>query len=139
MDKSTPTPLPPKEQVEKENNEFFRRQKLFEPLVASEAWKELTLILSAQHAAQLQELVKPPGDGVNVTLVDQYRKGVVFGIQLTLKTPYATIETAKEILRELANRQPKDNSDGRPTDRFDSDGYELPDGAIVRNLSGNDE
>lgn len=126
---------------EEDEAEFIRRRGLFTGLTASDGWKELERILQAQHAGQLVELLSPPSmtteaDGMKLALMSEYRKGVVFGIQLTLKTPYATIASADDI---IANRQAveKDNANAsRERSRTDSDGTELPSGAIVTDLSG---
>lgn len=130
-----------KRQLESDRQQFYKRRKLFEDLLQNPAWKELEGILLAQHAMQLAELLAPPRiavgetpiDGLAQTLVGEYRKGVVFGIQLTLKTPHATIETAKEILAEFNRQHEGQKSDAS---RTDNDGHDLPDGAIVTDLSG---
>jgi hypothetical protein len=137
--------MTPQEQTEADEREFIRRKTLFEPLVASAAWKELEGILLAQHTGQLQRLLAPPSltdgavaiDGLAQVMSSEYRKGVVFGIQLTLKTPHATIASANEI---ISARQEKEKTNARPsTSRpasVDDDGNRLPDTARVTDLSG---
>ena len=107
-----------------DEREFLRRKALFEELVETAAWKELKKIGEAQITSQtLQVMVAPPdtGEGVLYAMKDNYRKGAVFGIDLILKTPYATIATAKDIIREKEphdGRQRYDDSndgDGEPT------------------------
>lgn len=124
---------------EADKQQFFKRQKLFEALTASESWKELQQILLAQHATQLQLILEPPDrtvDGLAMSLMDHYRKGVVYGIQMTLKTPYATIETAKDIQRELTQRTKKETANG--PEQFTDDGEQLSDTTRVTDLSGGD-
>ena len=123
---------------EADTQEFFKRRKLFEPMVATEAWKELEKISLAQCAGQFDIIMKPPiatSDGLAHMLRDNYHKGVVFGIKLMIATPHATILQAKEILSSL-NRQQKDDTNGRRIDNTDDDGQQLPDSAIVTDLSG---
>lgn len=139
----------PEEQRQEDELEFLRRKALFEPMVASAAWKELEKILLAQHAGQLQNLLAPPQlvanseagpialDGMAQVLKSEYYKGVVFGIQLTLKTPYGTIASANEIIALRQDRE-KDSSDVFRTKRasHDDDGNPLPESARVTDLSG---
>jgi hypothetical protein len=128
-------------ETEKSNREFIRRKLLFEVMVETEAWKELTKILTAQKQSQLNNILTPPSpemDGINRTLLSEYQKGVVFGIQLTMATPYATINTAKEIISDINRQNVKDE---KHDDRIelDNDGHELPAGATVRDLSGDNQ
>lgn len=137
------------EKIADDERQFIARKGLFEPMLLTPAWKELEAILQAQHAGQLQNLLAPPKlvagnnetavavDGLAQALLSEYQKGVVFGIQLTLKTPYATIASANEIisLRQTKEKETADASRTRSTS-VDDDGNRLPDGATVTDLGG---
>lgn len=97
--------------MENDDKEFLRRKALFEPMLASEAWKELEQILKAQAETQIAILTRAPNpdqNGLAQVMGSEYRKGAVFGIQLTLTTPHAIIKTANEIIE--ARQEPKENS-----------------------------
>ena len=145
--------MTPQEQLEADEREFLRRKSLFNAMLATEAWKELEKILLAQHNGQLQALLAPTVvvqqgplgpfalDGLAQALKSEYLKGVVFGINLTLMTPRATIASANEI---IANRQEKEKDNAKRSSQpivivnpgFGADGERLPESAIVTDLGG---
>lgn len=144
--------MTPQEQVEADEREFLRRKSLFDPMLNTEAWKELEAILRSQYAGKIQEILAPPVvinqgatgpfpvDGTAQAMRSEYNKGVVFGINLTLMTPRATIASANDI---IANRQEKEKHDAQRSSQpavrsasHGADGEQLPDGATVTDLSG---
>lgn len=134
----------PEEQRDEDEREFLRRKALFEPMLKTPAWIELEQILLSQYASMLQDVLSPPQvrgesipDGMAHALRSEYLKGVVFGIQLTLKTPRGTIASANEIIADRLERE-KGNTDASRSSRpsIDPDGNQLPDGAIVTELGG---
>lgn len=135
----------PQEQREADEREFLRRKALFEPMLNTDAWKELEKILLAQYNSVLQEILSPPQvrgaeipDGVAHALRSEYHKGVVFGIQLTLSTPRGTIASANEIIADRLERE-KGTTDASRESRpanIDPDGNQLPDSAVVTELGG---
>lgn len=131
--------LNPQEQKIADEKEFYRRRALFEPMVQTEAWKEFMKISLAQTSSMTRNALAPPApdrDGINNVLVSEFHKGVVFGIQLTMKTVYDTISAAIDIKKSEVNRQTKETENAQRDERFDSDGHELPDGAVVSDLGG---
>lgn len=127
-----------------DDKEFLKRRELFEPLLKSEAWKELEKILMAQVEAHTQQMLLPADtskSGLAHSLVTEFRKGAVFGITTAIKTPYATIKTAEEIVQNRQNvKEPNyEHPIVRPVQQpgFDNiSGDELPEYAVVTDLSG---
>ena len=122
------------EQAEFDKQQYYKRRQLFEEMLLTPAWKEFEAILQAQRAVRIEIILKainPEQNGTAQMLNDMYYKGVAYGIQLTLETPHDTITTAKEILQAQGNKQ--------DAERIDNDGNNLPESAIVRDLSGDDQ
>ena len=128
---------PPLNQIEQDEQEFFKRRKLFELLIETPGWKELVNILNAQRNTQLSMALAPFDptlDGTAQAFRAEYGKGVAYGILQAITTPHATINQAIEILRQKGTTE-----DGKPNDRYDDLGTELGEHAIVRDLSGDDQ
>jgi hypothetical protein len=130
------------------DKEFIRRKALFEPMVASEAWKEFSKILEAQYQAHLKSLLSsadPSHDGLAQVMNSEYRKGAAFGIQVALATPHGTIAQAQEIIKshhvakEDPNAPRRSNlSDSERKLGIDESGELLPDTVRITDLGGDE-
>lgn len=131
-------------ELSEDDKEFLRRRELFEPMLKTDAWKEFEKILMSQVEAHTQQMLLPADtsrDGLSHSLVTEFRKGAVFGITTAIKTPYATIKTAEELLQNRQNvKEPEyEHSIVRPVQQpgFDNiSGDELPEYAVVTDLGG---
>ena len=86
-------------QLTDDAKEFIRRMRLFEPMVKSEAWKELTAIALAQQQNQRLQLDAPVVSESEEKLQNYY-KGIIFGINLMITTPSRIIEDARSIIAQ---------------------------------------
>ena len=128
---------PQQNQTELDEQEFFKRRRLFEILIETPAWKELASILTSQRNTQMLYALSPIDaslDGYAQILRAEYSKGVAYGILQTLTTPHATINQAIEILRQKGT-----DENGQRNDKHDELGNELGPDTIVRDLSGDDK
>jgi hypothetical protein len=127
------------EEVEKEVRLYLRRKRLFEELLASEAWKELEGILKAQREQQLRQLLEAGlpegGDGVLQVLRSEYRKGVIFGLELAVQTPRATIAIAQQLIQDTRQKE-RSSTDASGNGTTGDDDDDLGPGVHVTDLSG---
>src|SRR5687767_863537 len=84
-------------QLTDDAKEFLRRMRLFSPMLGSDAWKELMTIAEAQKQAQRIVLEQPTKSRLDER-EHNYRKGIIFGINLMMTTPSMIIDQAKDIL-----------------------------------------
>lgn len=102
----------------------LKRAKLFEEMLASEAWKELAAIVKAQREMHLGNVLSAATgeiDGISHVLRTEFAKGVAFGLGIAVDTPNGVISTAKHIIaargsvdvpqQEIGNGQRRSASD----------------------------
>lgn len=87
-----------------EERSILRIAKLFEEMVATEAWKEYRKILESQVSERerlaLMPLAEMQGDFYGRAAHMECIKGAIIGLRLALSIPASTIDHAKDILRE---------------------------------------
>lgn len=93
-----------KRQAREANRRDKKRAEVFEAMVATEAWKEYSLLLSAS-IQQFGDQVLAPANGLDGAFSSEYTKGTIKGLLLAQSLPQATIETVK------ANKLPDDDGD----------------------------
>lgn len=84
-------------QLTDDAKEFLRRMRLFQPMLNSDAWRELMAIAEAQKNAQRVVLEQPTKSRLDER-EHNYRKGIIFGINLMMTTPSMIIDQAKDII-----------------------------------------
>ena len=79
---------------QEDENQIIRQGEVLEGLLKHPGWLMLSSICEAQKLKQVQALVNPSSSRDD----DQYRKGVIGGLELLLLTPARVVEHRKEIL-----------------------------------------
>lgn len=88
---------PQKEQMrlaKEDEDQIVRQGEVLEGLLKHPGWVVLSAISEAQKQAQMREMLSHSSSRD----IDQYRKGVIAGLELLLLTPVRTVEHRKEIL-----------------------------------------
>jgi hypothetical protein len=90
--------------------QILKQARVFKDMIETEGWKAYAQVLEAQIMAREEVLhcpihalpphfVNPSTDLASKAAALESAKGAIIGLRIALRTPFATIESAKEIAK----------------------------------------